>query len=256
VTRRFFLAVAILGTAACIDLATDPDEIVAIEFTELPWPSVVAGDTLRDAAGAVTPLAARLFAGDGSEVVGGPLEFLVEEGGVTLGDGNLLIADDTASGTARLRASTSGVQSSPRQIDVVAQPDSMEASGTIAPLEWVVPDNAQSNTSGPLGVNVLSTNDDETTSGVRAWIVTFQLESEGIAIAPSDTSGVFLVNDGGRPSYADTTDAQGKASRRVRIRITPGFTPPDSVIVTVRAGYRGAPLSGGPVQLVLPLRPG
>jgi hypothetical protein len=90
---------------------------------------------------------------------------------------------------------------------------------------------------------------------VRAWIVTFELESGGALIAPGDTSGVFLVSESGRPSYADTTDATGRATRRVRVRITPGFTPPDSVIVTVRASHRGAQLAGSPVRLVLPLRP-
>ena len=50
---------AIAVATACIDLSTDPDEIVAIEFQDFPWPSIVAGDTLRDASGAVVPLTVR-----------------------------------------------------------------------------------------------------------------------------------------------------------------------------------------------------
>lgn len=252
--RARLVAGAALAAAACIDLSTDPDEIVAIEFTPLAWPSVVAGDTLRDAAGAVAPLRARLFAGDGSEVVGAPVEFLVEDGGVRIAMSDLLVADDTTTGSARLRASATAVQSISRQVEVVAPPDTMRSDGTITALEWVVPDNAQSNTSVPLGVQVLS-RVSGTAAGVRAWVVTFELDAGGPPPSPADTTGVYLVGDAGRPSYVDTTDVQGKASRRLRVRIAPGFTPPDSVVVTIRASRRGAPLAGGPVRLVLPLRP-
>src|SRR5512134_100429 len=124
-------------------------------------------------------------------------------------------------------------------------------SGTIQPLQWVVPDDPFLNVSQPLGGRVLSGPD----SGVRSWIVTFQLEADGRLIAASDTTQIFLVNEGGRPSYVDTTDATGGATRRVRLRIAPGLVPPDSAVVTVRASYKGVPLIGSPVRLVLPLGP-
>lgn len=249
--RAWWRAAATLLTAACIDLSTDPDEIVAIEFDDLPWPSVVAGDTLRDASGAVAPLIARLFNGDGDEVTGS-VEFLTQQGFVQVVGNGFLVADDTASGTADIIASTSGIQSVPSQIEVVAAPDSMVADGLIVPLAWVVPDNPSANTSQPLSVRVLSAPD----TGVRSWIVTFQLEADGVQIPPSDTTRIFLVGEAGRPSYADTTDDSGRAARRVRLRVAPGFIPPDSAVVTVSASYKGAPLKGSPVRLVLPLRPG
>jgi hypothetical protein len=240
--------------AACIDLSTDPDEIVAIEFVAPRWPSVVAGDTLRDATGAIVPLEARLFGGDGDEVFGAPVDFLPEDDRVVVAPGGFLVADEGATGAAVLFASVPGVQSLTRQVEIVERPDSLAPEGSPPPLEWVIPDDPSTNTSAPLGGRVLSVTDTDT-SGVRAWIVTFELESAGALIAPSDTSGVFLVSESGRPSYADTTDATGRATRRVRVRITPGFTPPDSVIVTVRTSYRGAQLAGSPVRLVLPPRP-
>ena len=52
--------------------------MVAIEFEPLPWPSIVAGDTLRDASGAVVPMAAKLFDGSGEEVTG-PVEFFAQQ---------------------------------------------------------------------------------------------------------------------------------------------------------------------------------
>jgi hypothetical protein len=245
--------VATLLFAGCIDLSIDPDEIVAIEFGPLPGPSVVAGDTLRDATGAVAPLVARLFDGDG-DVVTGPVEFLAQESTVRVVSGALLVADSTATGNAGIFASTTGVQSAPRLVEIVPEPDSIAAEGTIVPLEWIVPDDPNQNSSQPLGVRVLS-NTAATPAPVRFWIVRFQLEAGGRLIPESDTSQIFLIGDIGRPSYADTTDLSGNAARRVRLRVAPGLTPPDSAIITISATYRGAILAGSPVVLVLPLRP-
>jgi hypothetical protein len=245
------LVAVIVVLTACIDLSTDPDEIVAIEFLELPWPSIVAGDTLRDASGAVVPLTVRLFGGDG-DVVTGPVEFLTQQSSIRVITGDLLVADDTATGRVGIIASTSGIQSVVRQIDIVAAPDSMAADGAISALLWIVPDDPNINTSQPLGVRVLSAPN----AGVPSWIVTFELEAGGRQIAASDTTQIFLVGDNGRPSYADTTDQIGKASRRVRLKVAPGLIPPDSAVITVRASHKGAPLIGSPVRLVLPLRAG
>ena len=251
--RRWWGAIvaATIAAAACIDLSTDLDEIVAIEFAELPWPSVVAGDTLRDASGAVAPLVARLFDGSG-DMVTGPVEFLTQEAKVHVVAGDRLVADDTATGRAGVFASTAGVQSIVRQVEIVDAPDSIAADGTIVPLDWVVPDDPQLNMSQPLGVRVVSAGG----AAVRSWIVTFQLEAGGLAIPESDTTRIFPVSEAGRPSYADTTDLSGKASRRLRLRVAPGLVPPDSAIITVSAAYKGIALRGSPVRLVLPLRPG
>lgn len=244
------ITAAVLTAAACIDLSIDPDEIVAIELAEFPWPSVVAGDTLRDATGAVAPLIARLFDGDG-DVVEGPVEFLVARPGVRIIAGDRLVADDTTTGAVGILASTPGIQSVFREIQVVPAPRSMAAGGVVTPLRWVVPDDPNTNTSQPLSVRVLAAAD----SGVRSWIVTFQLEAGGRLIAENDTTQIFLVGDNGRPSYVDTTDASGGASRRVRLRIAPGLVAPDSAIVTIRASYKGQPLPGSPIRLVLPISP-
>ena len=244
-----FAAVAI--AAACVDLSTDLDAVAAIEFGELAWPSIVAGDTLRDSTGAAARLRARLYDGNGDEVTA-EVEFISQDKDVRVVDGSLVVADDKASGTARLLASTSGIQSIVRQLEVVAAPESLAAEGTVSPLSWVVPDDPALNTSVALGVRVL----DGAGQGVRSWVVTFELNIRGQVVARSDTSHVFLVNEAGRPSYADTTDTQGIASRKVRLRIAAGLVAPDSAVVTVRASHRGTALRGSAIRLVLPIRPG
>lgn len=247
---RLVLAASMAGVG-CIDLSTDPDEIVAIEFGDLPWPSIVAGDTLRDASGAAAALVAQLFDGDG-DPVDGPVEFLVQDPSLRVVNGNLLVAEATATGRIGIFASTTGIQSVSSQIDVVARPDSMAPSGTITPLQWVVPDDPGLNTSDPIVVRVVS-NTTATPTAVRSWIVRYQLEAGGRVIPENDTTQIWLAGENGRPSYADTTDGAGLASRRVRLRVAPGLTPPDSAVITVTASYKGAPLLRSPLVLVLPL---
>jgi hypothetical protein len=247
---QHLVVVASLTVAACVDLSTDLDEIVAISFAPLPWPSVVAGDTLRDASGAVAPLVARLYDGNG-DIVNGPVEFLPQQNTVRVVDGDKLVADNATAGRVGIIASTAGIQSPQAQLEIVPAPDSL-AADAIVPLEWVVPDDARLNTSQPLGVRVLS-RVPSTVAPVPSWVVNFQLEAGGRQIPVSDTSQIYLVGDNGRPSYADTTDLSGRASRRVRLRVAPGLTPPDSAIVTVTVSYRGVQLMGSPVRLVLPL---
>ncbi len=251
--ERGVLALLSLIAVACIDLSTDPDEIVAIEFGDLPWPSIVAGDTLRDASGAIAPLMARLFDGNG-DPADGPVEFLVQEPGLRIVNGNMLVAEATATGPIGIIASTTGIQSVPTTINVVPKPDSLAVEGTITPLEWVVPDDPALNTSQPLTVKLLS-NTTATPAPVPSWVVRFQLEAGGRIIPENDTTQIWLVGDNGRPASADTTDGGGLASRRVRLRVAPGLTPPDSAVITVTASYNGAPLIGSPLVLVLPLVP-
>jgi hypothetical protein len=246
------LVAASASVAGCIDFSTSPDEISAIVFEDLPWPSIVAGDSLRDASGAVAQLGALLFDGSG-DVVAGPLEFLSQKPSVRIVDGVLVVADDTATGTATLLASTTGLQSITRTLDVVPAPDSIAADGAIVPLEWVVPDDPLENVSGAIGARVFSRAGEEP-ADVRSWVVSFKLEASDREILPGDTTQLFLVGENGRPSSIDTTDTQGRASRRLRLRIAPGLVPPDSAIITISASYKGTPLADSPVILVLPIR--
>jgi hypothetical protein len=253
--RRLLAGVVIAIGGACIDLSTDPDEIVAIEFAELPWPSVAAGDTLRDSLGALAPLVARLFDGAGRPVPGGVVEFISRDTTVTILAGNLVFGRDAADGPARLLASGPGVQSIVRSLEVVPPPDSIAAEGTIDTLRWVLPDVPATNVSGELRVKLLSRGA-TTTRAVRSWIVSYDLEFQGAPVDPGDTSRVWLVGETGRPSRADTTDAQGIGARRVRVRGGPGLPAGvDSVIVIVHARHRGASVTGAPIRLVLPIRP-
>lgn len=252
--RGFWRAGVLLAAAACIDLSTDPDEVVAIEFLPAPWPSVVAGDTLRDAQGQVAPLQAQLFDASGDVVSGVPVTFLSRGNLVTVTGAGLVIAADGADGRAELVASAPGLQSEVRPLEVVLSPDSMVAGNPVDTLRWVIPDVPATNTSPDLGARLVHFGATDTT-GVRAWIVAYRLEFGGQVVPADDTTLVYLVNTAGRPQSVDTSDANGAVALRVRVRPGPGLGALDSAIVTLEAQFQGIPLPGGPVRFVVPLVP-
>jgi hypothetical protein len=86
--------------------------------------------------------------------------------------------------------------------------------------------------------------------------VNFRLRYKGNDVAPTDTTLAFLTNESGRVSAVDTTDAGGTASRKIRFKVIPGQVPSlDSLIVTAEAQYKGAPLPGAPVRMVVRVKP-
>ena len=255
--RRYRITSAILAVAlsACIDWNVDPNEIVAIEFPAPPLPAVVAGDTMRDATGHVAPLSANLIDASGALVTGQSVEFLSRDTTVKI-DGNILVAGARSDGVARLLATGAGIQSIVRQIEVVPRPDSLVPQGAVDTLRLNLLGTVEDNTSTAIGAKVLTvTTAPAGTKPVRSWIVNFQLEYHGSVVPAGDTTRIWLVNDAGRPSSADTTDTQGLASRRVRYRVGTTVPPADSVVVTAMASYRGTSLAGAPVRRLLPIRP-
>ncbi|HEY5491467.1 MAG TPA: hypothetical protein VIK25_09800, partial [Gemmatimonadaceae bacterium] len=51
---------------SCTNVGTAPNAIVSLAFDTLPYPSVVAGDTLRDSLGRAAPLHALAYNADGN----------------------------------------------------------------------------------------------------------------------------------------------------------------------------------------------
>jgi hypothetical protein len=86
---------------------------------------------------------------------------------------------------------------------------------------------------------------------VKSYIVSFSIAAQ------SNPGLAELVNNGGKPSLVDTTDANGVAGRAIRLH--PVFlgagTTVDSIFVSATAKYRGASVSGSPVELVLVVKP-
>lgn len=233
--------------AACSDVDTGPNVAASLEFTALPFPAVVAGDTLRDSSGIAAPLRAVAFNADNEQIVDAPVRYAALEAAVTVDSATgIVIAgpDDTTS--VRVIASIGTLQSQPLRLSVVPRPDSLALSGTIDTLRYSVTDSTK-NLSGDLAALLLhrDTNGDVP---VRDWLVTFTLET------PADSTRARIVGDGNRASTVDTTSAAGLAARKVRL-IPAGLTSArDSIVVLARARYRGMDVAGSPLRLVLPVQ--
>lgn len=246
--RAVRVLVAGLLAAACTDIDTGPNVAASIEFPALPFPAVVAGDTLRDTSGVAAPLRAMVFNSDNEEIVDAPVRYAALEAVVTVDSvTGVLIAGAKADTTARLVAYVGSLQAPPLRLSVVSRPDSVGPSGTIDTLRYSVIDTTQ-NLSGELAVRVVH----HAGTGavpVRDWIVTFTLED------PADSVRARVVGDNRRPSILDTTSTAGVAARKVRL-LPAGLTSPrDSIVVLARVRYRGTHVAGSPLRLVLPVVP-
>jgi hypothetical protein len=262
-------SILLLSQVGCSQIGVDPDEPAAIELESLPSPSIVIGDSLRNAEGVATPLRAIVRNIRGEIIDAAPVTYVYAE----YNRDSALVVDPVTgfvtavkqpTGEARIAARVGGALQVLRSITVSARPDSMDRVGQpdISQLVTRLPDDntssALANTSAALNVVVRSIGETDgvtTTTPVRNWLVRY------VVVMPANptndsSAAVFLVNDAGRASTVDTTDAQGVASRKVRVRaaLFPASTQPDSVVVEATANYRGTTLRGAPVRIVVPVR--
>jgi hypothetical protein len=241
----------LLGAAAlwaCTEFATEPGVPVALSFTALPAPSVVLGDTLRDASGAPVQVEAMALdaLGDPVDVSGivfrssdaqlfvvSPERYVVADTPyyiVTANPTNGAL-DSTRVDSAFVLASAGGVQSAIR-LSVTRVPEELvresgeRDSVEFSPLTAIV-DSAQ-----PLRVTLESAGD----SAVYRYLVSFSILHDGAEVPQDSTSPFTLRNGRGGPiSTIDTTGADGIAERAVRIdrrRLPcPADHTPDSIVV-------------------------
>jgi hypothetical protein len=248
-------AAAALTVAGCTDINDSADHVASIEFTRLPYPAVVAGDTLRDSLGVVAPLRALAFNSGGGEVANAEVSYIALDTGVTITPAGLVISS-RRSGQVSIIASTSALQTKPAVLLVARSPDSVAYTG--AARDTIVYDLLAPATavSDDLGVRVMTR---DTTGGItstQGWVVSYQVTFRNAVIAAGDTSVVFLRDDGTRRSQVDTTSSGGIAGRRLRLTLV-GLTPPavDSAIVTATVRHKGAHVRGSPLRFVILLRP-
>jgi hypothetical protein len=267
--RICWLAVAATGVgAACAEVGTAPDVPAAIEMTPYPSPAVVIGDTLRDLSGVIAPIKALVRNVAGDVIATAPIRYLYAD---ALRDSALAV--DSITGIVRaLRASTGDarlvarVGSSLQVIRVLiaaTRPDSMDRGGAPDPAVFTtsLPDTGRSqatrNSTQAISVIVRHVEANGAGSLVNGWPVRFEI------VAPANptndtTKAVYLVDDQGRASVLDTTDASGNAGRKVRVRATlfPVGTATDTVVVRASVTYKGRALAGSPILVRQPVKRG
>jgi len=244
------LAAAIIG--GCTDATSAPNAVVAIAFDTLPYPAVVATDTLRDSTGRAAPLRAVAYNSDGQVIENPSIRYLALDTGVVIDAQGYLVANTRTSGTVRVVATANLLQSITRTITVTGAPAGLAATSNVSQtLQYASPDVPATNLSAPFIVKL--TSDAGGTVPTVGFIVSYQLKRGGVVLAENDTIAT-LFDDAGRVSMVDTTGTDGTASRKLRVWGNAVTFVEDSVEVLASARYRGVPVAGSPVRFVIHLR--
>lgn len=253
--------------AACADIGLGPDDPASLQFDPLAAPAVVLGDTLRDINGVATPAVATVRNQAGDILTNVPLLFLYADAARD----TAFLVDSTRGYIVSLKALTGtatqgriAVQAGRgllaiRTVQVTTRPDSVgrDPASRNDTLFTTLPDTGTgvaANTTSGIQV-VVRHNEGTASANVANWLVKFQLEYP-LNASNDTTASVFLVDDARKPSTIDTTDASGSASRSIRVRSSrfPTGAAPDSVVVNAIVSYKGAPLKGSPIRVVIPVK--
>jgi hypothetical protein len=250
------VACAVIAVA-CVDMSA-PKGAASISLLQLPSNFVVRGDTMRDSAGKVAPVTVTSFNAAGAPIPGIPFELFVLDTAFRahFTVEHLLIGDKL--GTVTTVGQASGVQTLTVNVPVTVQPTTLSIGAKPDTLRAPLgPDSASS-----IGHSTLSTlvrgAGDTTVQGV---IVHYRL-TRTLASSSTTVPSVYISDASGKPMNADTTDGQGIANKRQVTAFTRLLTDQvlisgqkiDSVVVEATASYKGAPLAGSPLTIVVPIK--
>jgi hypothetical protein len=275
--RVLFAGAAVFAIAAsCADVTTSPSEAGSIEFSPLPAPAMVLGDSLRDIDGNATPIRAIVRNLKGDPLTDMPLQYTYVDASrdtsvsvnpvsgfvVSLKPlGSITIGTTTTAATMARVGARAGDLQAIDTLYITSRPDSADRNNVteVDTLQASLPDSSYGlsrNTSSALNVTVR--NVDSTTkivSAVSKWLVKFELVQPANA-ANDTTQGAFLVNDLGVPATIGTTDASGLARVYVRVRpsIFPAAAGVDSVNLRATVTFKGQPVKGSPIFITVPVR--
>ena len=215
------------AAAACGQLGTDLDQVVALEVFFPDSGRLEIGDTLYPSA--------RALNGHGDSVAAQIFWTSLDTGIVAVVDSATGKTLSKTVGTGRLQARVGGLRSNPENVFVLVRLDSASAAG--ATRDTVVVTSADS-----LSDSLI----------VKAWADTAGAPGRPVVYTfdtypPSDTT-VTLV-----PKSTVLTNASGIAVVQVRLRRAP---VPDSVVVTAAVRRpNGTDVPGSPVRFVVEFRP-
>ncbi len=244
-----FFGIVGLIAVACTDISGSSTSVLSIQFDSLSAPSVVVGDTLRDTTGAVIRPVVHAFNFQGEEIIPAPVFFLSPDSGITVDSVTGIVVGDSLRSTPARIVATVGTLQAIQNVDVTLRPDLVQAVNGRDSLQYSLLDTTL-NVSPLLTVTLthgVAPND----SSVKSYIVSFAI------VAQSNPQLGELVNDAGKASVVDTTDASGIAGRKIRLHplFLSSGTAVDSIVVNATAKYRGTQVNGSPVRLVLLLKP-
>lgn len=244
-----FFGIVGLIAVACTDISGSSTSVLSIQFDTLSAPSVVVGDTLRDTTGAVVRPVVHAFNFQGEEIIPAPVFFLSPDSGITVDSATGIVVGDSLRSTPARIVATVGTLQAIQNVDVTLRPDLVQAVNALDSLQYSLLDTTLN--LSPLLTVALTHGVAPNDSSVKSYIVSFAI------VAQSNPQLGELVNDAGKASVVDTTDASGIAGRKIRLHplFLSSGTAVDSIVVNATAKYRGTQVNGSPVRLVLLLKP-
>jgi hypothetical protein len=261
VIRRFPL-LAFLVSAACTEVSTDPNTVVAVRFDGSPYPSVVALDSLRDSLGALQPLIATGINYKGDVVAGAKFAFSSSDTNLRVfDDGNVYAIRRKTDGVpAKVYATASALQSVPDSLFVVQRADSLKAVKPVDTAFFTPGVGAATRDNSPQFQVLGDTAAGKPKAIVPAWLLSLQLKYKGTTIATTDTSFAFTFEVTGSGTNAvraqkivDTTDASGNAGHRVFVRTLSAAEDSIYLIATIRQRKSGTqPIRDSTLVIIRP----
>lgn len=256
--RTTILSVALATLAvACIDLSA-PKGPASISTLNLPSGFVVRGDVMRDSTGAPAPPGVFAYDANGNLMPDVQAQFfIIDSAPAAHFDENGLLVGDRL-GTIRLLGQIGNLQTPTLTIPITVAPTTIaRAPGTDTIKAPLGKDSANSIGSTPISVVVTGVGD----TAVQGVLVHLKL-TRTLASSSQTQPAVYFVDQSGKPMSADTTDASGKTSkakldvlsRNLADQALVSGQKIDSVIVEASATYKGVPLAGSPVRLVVPVK--
>jgi len=244
---RFLVAiVACVIAFACGTIPTFADGIAFISPVQRPALAVLAGDTLRDSLGRVAPLRVLAFNESDETIPDIKASFVVVTlpVGVNIDSNGIVTALDSIRRVQVVGRIGDRLQTEATTLEVVARPDLMAQTGTLAPLALATP-------SSPLQVTI--TGDRKGTRiPVSGIIVRYKIVSTVPNVPFGDDR--FFFTEGVRSDLTtsfDTTDA-GATTRTI---IASDLVGIDTIIVEATAkDLKGVPLT--PVRFAIPVKKG
>lgn len=250
------VVVAVALGLACIDMSA-PKGPAWISVLQVPSPAVVVGDTMRDSNGVATPLNIGAFDGSGAPISAASAQFFITDSAPAahLNQQFVLVGDKL--GTIHVIGQIGALQTPVATVFVTVAPTRIAAAGPVDTLRVpVTGDTTTSTAFSVLAVTVHGVGD----TASQGFVVKFVLKSAPATIAGQTTPAVYLADDLGNPSTADTTDAVG-ASRRLVVKqykladqALAGGQKTDSAVVEASTSYKGVLVSGSPVRFVVPIK--
>ena len=111
---------ALLAAVSCAELGTGIGNVSYLAFDGIPWPALIAGDTLRDSLGVASPLRAHAYDARGREITEAPFRYFTLDTGVVVDSNGTMRATTRRDGTVRVVASLGGLPSDDRLLRVFA----------------------------------------------------------------------------------------------------------------------------------------